>query len=58
MDTVADSTLVASDDLNNPDSGARKSDRPRTMTTKAMDYLAGDAGPVIQAVTRELRDRP
>lgn len=57
MDTLADSIVVAPDDINNRDSGARKSDRPRKMTTKAMESFAGNAGPVVQAMIREIRDQ-
>jgi hypothetical protein len=57
MDKVADSIVVAPDDLNNHDSVTRKSDRPRKMTTKAMEYFAGNAGPVVQAMIREIRDQ-
>jgi hypothetical protein len=56
MDAVASSIVVAPEGLDPLDSGTRKSDRPRKLTAKGMENLAGNVGTVIQTMLRESRE--
>ncbi|KAH7111398.1 hypothetical protein EDB81DRAFT_768581 [Dactylonectria macrodidyma] len=56
MDAVASSIVVAPEGLDPLESGTRKSDRPRKLTAKGIENLAGNVGTVIETMLRESRE--